>query len=256
MEQKQDKIYIYGKHAVEEALMNNPSAVDIVLSSFDFPDAVKALGKEHKIRLERLTKDSMPRGVQKDAVHQGYIARVSLANLVKPYAEFMETLEVTNDTCIVVLGEVQDPQNVGAIIRSAAAFGIAAVLVPEHNQAPVNGTVIKVSAGMAFRVPLVSIGNVNATLKDLKDRKFWIYGMDGEAKQSVTSEKFEAPSVIVLGNENNGIREKTLETCDITLSIPMVEGCESLNVAASAAVGLYAWSMKHPKAIKKSYVVC
>ncbi len=103
---------------------------------------------------------------------------------------------------------------------------------------------------MAFRVPLVTIGNVNDTLRDLKERGFWTYGLDGEAKQSITQEKFDAPTVFVFGNEENGIRQKTLELCDISLSIPMHPGCESLNVAASAAVALYAWSTKHEGSLK------
>ena len=249
---KQDKIYIYGTHAVEEALLNNPEALDLILSTHPLPSAYVTMAKNAKIRLEKLNKDSMPRGVDNKVAHQGYIGRISLDKLVVPYKEFVESLKVTPDTCLVVLGEVQDPQNVGAIIRSAAGFGIAGVLVPEHNQAPVNGTVVKVSAGMAFRVPLVRIGNVNSTLKDLKERGFWIYGLDGEAKQSLTTEKFESPSVIILGNENTGIREKTLESCDIPLSIPMNKDCESLNVGASAAVALYAWSVRHPKALKRN----
>ena len=252
MQNKQDKIYIYGRHAVEEALLNYPQAMDLVLSSHPMSSDLIALAKEYKIRLEKLNKDSMPRGVEKDAIHQGYIGRISLENLVKPYNEFIENLPVTPDTALVVLGEVQDPQNVGAIIRSAAGFGISGVLIPEHHQAQINGTVVKVSAGMAFRVPLVRIGNVNMTLKDLKERGFWIYGLDGEAKQSLSSEKFESAAVIVLGNENLGIREKTLESCDIPLAIPMNKNCESLNVAASGAVALYAWSVKHPKALKRN----
>ena len=251
MFQKQDKIYVYGVHAVEEALLNNPGAVDLILSAETLSNEATAIVRANKIRVERLTKDSTPRGVDKTVVHQGVIARVSLANLVIPYEQFVENLKVSPDTALVVMGEVQDPQNVGAIIRSAAAFGIAGVLIPEHKQAQVNGTVVKVSAGMAFRVPLVSIGNVNHTLKDLKERGFWIYGLEGTAKETVTSEKFEAASVIVLGNEGEGIREKTLESCDIPLSIPMNANCESLNVAASAAVALYAWSVKHPKALKR-----
>ena len=90
-----------------------------------------------------------------------------------------------------LLGEIQDPQNVGAVIRSAAAFGVSGILIPDHNQAQVTGAVVKVSAGMAFRVPLVSIGNVNTVVRDLKERGFAVYGLAGEAKQIITKEAFE-----------------------------------------------------------------
>jgi len=108
---------------------------------------------------------------------------------------------------------------------------------------------VKVSAGMAFRIPLVTVSNINNTIRDLKKKGFWIYGLEGESKNSMHDEKFDAPTAIILGNEAEGIREKTKELCDVLLSIPMNPSCESLNAAASAAVALYAWSAKHPNVL-------
>ena len=247
---RDEKIYIYGKHALVEALTKRPELIERVYLAAPLDGELAALVQQHRIQTEKFDPRSAPHEVAADAVHQGYIGRASASRLTQSYGDFVEGLSVTDDTALVVLGEVQDPQNVGAIIRTAAAFGIKGVLIPEHNQAQVTGTVVKVSAGMAFTVPLVSIGNVNTTLKDLKERGFWIYGLDGEAKQSLTTEKFDAPTVFVLGNESTGIREKTLEACDVPLVIPMNPGCESLNVAASAAVALYAWSVRHPGALR------
>jgi 23S rRNA (guanosine2251-2'-O)-methyltransferase len=246
---KQDKIYIYGKHALTEALRNNPRAVDRIFAASALEGELATLVQKAGIRVDRLSGSTMPGDMERNATHQGLIGRVSLHALVRPYKDFIETLKVTPDTCVIVLGELQDPHNVGAVIRSAAAFGVAAVFIPEHKQAPVTGAVVKVSAGMAFRVPLVQIGNVNNTLEDLKKRGFWVYGLDGEAKQSIVDETFEKATALVLGNEGDGIRVKTLELCDIPVSIPMSPDCESLNVAASAAVALYAWSSKHPAAL-------
>ncbi len=245
-----ETIYMYGRHALMEALESSPEIIDHVYLAEKPDGELTALLHGSGIAFSRFEEKSLPRGVERSANHQGYIGSIRLSRLVKDYGEFVAGLSVTPDTALVVLGEVQDPQNVGAIIRTAAAFGIAGVLIPEHNQAQITGSVVKVSAGMAFRVPLISIGNVNDTLRDLKKRGFWIYGLDGEAKQSVTKETFDAPSVFILGNESTGIREKTLELCDIPLVIHMSPDCESLNVAASAAVALYAWSCKHPKALK------
>lgn len=241
---------MYGRHALMEALRNNPGSVDRIFTSATPDGELAALIKKSGIPVGKLSTSGMPTGIAKNATHQGIIGRVALSRLVRSYKSFIETLSVTNDTVVVVLGEVQDPHNVGAIIRSAAAFGAAAVLIPEHNQAPVTGAVVKVSAGMAFRVPLVSIGNVNQTLEDLKKRGFWTYGLAGEGAQSVSEEGFEKPTALVLGNEAEGLREKTRELCDILLSIPMHPQCESMNVAAAGAVALYAWSTKHPEALK------
>ena len=246
---KQEKIYVYGKHALLEALRNSPKAVDKVYLESRQDKEIEALVSKLGLSVGKLS-EGIGEGVERGAKHQGVIGRVAISRLVRPFDEFISNLKISPDTALVVLGEIQDPQNVGAIIRSAAAFGISGVLIPEHNQAPVTGAVVKVSAGMAFRIPLVQIGNVNETLRSLKQKNFWVYGLDAEAKQSLASEKFEEPAVFVLGNESTGIREKTLELCDIPLSIPMHPQCESLNVAASAAVVLYAWSGKHKGALK------
>ncbi len=246
---KDEDIYIYGKHAVEEALRAKPKAVKKIYISQEIGEPELAhLISENKISVVFTEKDRMPGGTD-TAVHQGIVAAISLGALVRPYDEFIKDLNVGPDTVLAVLGEIQDPQNVGAVIRSAAAFGVTAVLLPEHNQAPVTGTVVKVSAGMVFRIPIVSIGNVNLTLRDLKDRGFWVYGLAAEGEQSLSTEKFDAPTVFVLGNEMKGIREKTRDVCDVLLSIPIAPRCESLNAATAASVSFYAWSTRHPNAV-------
>ncbi|MBI3634550.1 MAG: 23S rRNA (guanosine(2251)-2'-O)-methyltransferase RlmB [Candidatus Yonathbacteria bacterium] len=247
----QNKIYIYGKHAVEEALQGKPHAVGKVLvSKQEVGSALEALIKKTGVLVEKFSDATRPSYIDREVAHQGVIAQISVDKLVIPYKDFVEKLTVTPDTALALLGEIQDPQNVGAIIRSAAAFGISGVLIPEHNQASVSGAVIKASSGMAFRVPLVSIGNVNTTLRDLKEKKFWVYGLDETAAKNLSQEIFDAPTLFVLGNEALGIREKTREMCDILLSISMHSQCESLNVASSATVAFYAWSRGHANALK------
>lgn len=245
---KSEKAYIYGKNALAEALEHAPHIIRRVHLASDIEDArLRKLLTEKHIPVSALGKGDAREAVG-DASHQGVIAVIDTSHLTQDFGEFLARLEPSADTAIAVLGEVQDPHNVGAIIRSAAAFGFAGVLIPEHNQAQVTGTVVKTSAGMAFRIPLVSIGNVNQALRDLKDKGFWIYGlaMDG---QPVRSETFDRPAAFVFGNEGAGIREKTLETCDITLSIPMHPCTESLNVAVSAGIVFNEWARQHPAAL-------
>lgn len=184
------------------------------------------------------------------AAHQGVVAQVLLSELVVPYEKFIDTLVPTPHTALVLMSGVTDPHNVGAIIRTAAAFGAAGVLMPEVNQAPVSGAVIKVSAGMAFRVPLVQVSKLQQTISDLKKRGFKVYGLAGEGKASITSEPFADPSVFIVGNEGEGIPSHLRALCDKTLSIPINPQCESLNVAAAAAVALFAWSTKNPEVLK------
>lgn len=244
-----DKVYIYGKNALIEALENAPQVIKRVHLSPDVEDErLRTALKAEAIPTQVLEPHEAGRIVGADKTHQGVIAVIDTARLMTPFETYIKEVEPTKDTAIAVLGEVQDPHNVGAIIRSAAAFGFSAVLIPEHNQAQVTGTVVKTSAGMAFRIPIVSIGNVNDTLRKLKEKGFWIYGlaMDGKA---LATETFDAPAAFVLGNEGAGIREKTLEACDISLSIPMHPRCESLNVAVSAGVVFSAWAGQHPTSL-------
>lgn len=242
--------YIFGKHAVREVLTMRPDIVTEVHAAGDFSDtAILDAVDANRIPVKVLNLKNPPRGISSNAAHQGIVAGIESDRLMVPYKTFRETLELTNDTALLILGEVQDPHNVGAVIRSAAAFGLKGVLIPPHNQAPVTGTVVKVSAGMAFRIPLVSISNVNTTIRDLQERGAWVYGLDGQGSATTVSEQFSRPSVFVLGNEGEGLREKTREVCDQILSIPMHPRCESLNAAAATAIVLASWSAQHQDAL-------
>ncbi|MCL4391756.1 23S rRNA (guanosine(2251)-2'-O)-methyltransferase RlmB [Patescibacteria group bacterium] len=247
----QEKIYMYGRHALEEALAKAPHTVKKVFLS---PEA-----SERDLR-ENLSKRGIPFSIMKsndaahlvgkDASHQGVIAVVDPTSLVVDFSVFKKNLKPTEETILVLLDELTDPHNVGAVIRSAAAFGASGVLIPEHRQAPVTGAVVKVSAGMVFSVPLVSIGNVNYAIQDLKEMGFKTYGLVMNGSTNIADEPFDAPALFIVGNEGRGIREKTLELCDVRLRIPMDPVCESLNASVSAAVVLYAWSAKHLGASK------
>lgn len=242
----EQRIYIYGKHAVRDALAKRPDVLKAVYVREEMLSSEERgiLSTRH-IPVYPLNPVKLPRGVSPDAVHQGYVAEISVRSLVQSYDDFIQTCEVTNDTAFAVLGEVQDPHNVGAVIRSAAAFGIQAILIPEHRQAQISGTVIKVSVGAVFSIPIVQIANTNRTLIDLKKRGFWVYGLEGDGSQSLPDEQFEKPTVFVLGNEAGGIRAKTLEHCDVQLSIPLTSMVESLNASVAAGIAFYAWGRKH-----------
>jgi 23S rRNA (guanosine2251-2'-O)-methyltransferase len=248
---KQNKVYTYGRHALEEALTHAPHAVLKVFAE------QKALGKELREKIERAGVAVAPlaQGVSRadlksGASHQGIVGQISLFNLLVPYQKFAEHLKVSPATSLVVLAGIQDPHNVGAIIRSAAGFGTSGVLLPQKAQAPVTGAVLKVSAGMAFRVPLVSVSDLQQTISDLKKRGFVVYGLAGEGAARITKEQFSEPAVFVLGNEGEGLPAHVKKLCDKELNIPMHPRCESLNVAAAAATTLFAWSSTHTEALR------
>jgi 23S rRNA (guanosine2251-2'-O)-methyltransferase len=242
---KTEKVYIYGRHSLVEALRENPKAIKTVfLANATEEEEIVQLAGAANIPVKQLGKGET-NVVGKDAVHQGVIGVLNPDALFVDLKAFLKDLDTSTNPAIAVCAEVQDPHNLGAIIRSAAALGIAAVIFPEHRQVSVTGTVVKTSVGMVFRIPMIRVGNVNQTLRELKDAGFWIYGLDMNGEQ-LTETAFDRPSVFVVGNEGSGIREKSLELCDHVLSIPMHPRTESLNAAVSAAVVFYEWSRQHP----------
>jgi 23S rRNA (guanosine2251-2'-O)-methyltransferase len=244
-----DKIYIYGKHALEEALANTPRVVRKVFIAHEVEDnGLRELVQKAGVPLETMRGNEADRMVGGETAHQGVIAIVDPSGLMLDFDKFAaDHLAKPNEkTMLVLLDELTDPHNVGAIIRSAAAFGAAGVLIPSHNQAPITGAVVKASAGMVFRVPLVLIGNVNQAVDKLQRKyAFRAYGLAMDGAQDLHGEQFDAAALIVVGNEGKGIRQKTLERCDVVLRIPMDPRAESLNASVSAAVVMYQWSVKH-----------
>ncbi|HWB34021.1 MAG TPA: 23S rRNA (guanosine(2251)-2'-O)-methyltransferase RlmB [Candidatus Paceibacterota bacterium] len=247
---KQAKVYIYGKHAVSEALMHARSAVLKVFADTRALDpGLRAIVGSSGVVVEPLSSGMARADLKAGSAHQNVIAQISVFNLSRRYEDFMRELAVTPATCLVVLAGVQDPHNTGAIIRSAAGFGASGVLMPQKAQSPITSAVIKVSAGMAFRVPLVSIEDSEKAVYDLKKRGFKIYALAGEGKKSIVDEPFDGPTALVMGNEGEGIPRSLRVLCDAVLKVPISPRAESLNVAAAAAVSLFQWSVRHPEAL-------
>lgn len=252
MRRDRQKAYMYGKHSLEEALESAPQAIKKVFLSLDANDkALRNKLAKHAIPVNMLKSGrEADRMVGADTAHQGVIAIIDTDALLVDFKDFIKTLSPTPSTSLVLLDELTDPHNVGAIIRSAAAFGVSGVLIPVHNQAPITGAVVKSSVGMVFRIPLISIGNVNYAIDKLKDIGFWIYALAMEGQKTAEEEDFSKPSLFVVGNEGRGIRQKTFERCDTTLRIPMHSRCESLNASVSTAIVLHQWSVAHKESLQ------
>lgn len=244
----QSKNYIYGKHAIEEALMNAPQSILRVHFSKEMKDSrLRQLANQAGIKIEPFDERKVTSWVEGNAPHQGAIALVSMGSLMIPFEKWMSrtSTEPKQANCVVLLNEIQDPQNVGTIIRSAAAFGATAVLLPQAKQSPITGAVIKSSAGMAFSVPLVSVSNLQKTISDMKAQGYRVYGLAGGGKKSIVTEALSERSLFIMGNESKGLPKSTADLCDVLISIPIEARAESLNVAAAAAVTLYQWRTKH-----------
>lgn len=171
--------------------------------------------------------------------HQGVAASYAAA---KNYDEddIESLLEASQGApLLLILDGVQDPHNLGACLRSAAAAGVTAVMIPKDKSAPVNATVRKTSAGAADRVPVIRVTNLARSLETLKQAGVWLVGLAGEATQSLYATDLKGATGIVMGGEGEGMRRLTREHCDFLAKIPMTGEVESLNVSVATGIALF-----------------
>jgi 23S rRNA (guanosine2251-2'-O)-methyltransferase len=154
---------------------------------------------------------------------------------------FLEEIvhDVGEDSCIVVLDRVQDPQNLGAVLRACAAAGVDAVVLPKAGGCPVTAAVHRASAGMSLKVRIVEDENLARAIEFLKDHDYWVVGCDAGEGEDATLFEYPHKRVLVFGNEAEGMRRLVRESCDYAVRIPMAEGVESLNISVAAGIVLY-----------------
>jgi 23S rRNA (guanosine2251-2'-O)-methyltransferase len=166
--------------------------------------------------------------------HQGFVAEVD----PYPYADGAALLE-RPDALIVALDQIQDPQNLGAVCRSAEAAGAAGVVIPDRRSASVTAAACKASAGAVEHLPVARVRNLADWLADAKRAGAWIYGADADADTAYTDADLSGRAVLVLGSEGRGLRPRVAAACDLLVSVPIRGQVESLNVSATAAVLLF-----------------
>ena len=174
----------------------------------------------------------------KGVSHQGVIAFGS----AHEYIELSDVLEGAN--LLVILDGVEDPHNLGAIIRTAHAAGANAVVVPERRSAPLTESVGRAAAGALEYLPIARIINVSRTLEDLKKNGFWIYGLDESGTEIYDRIEYSTPTAIVLGGEGKGLHQSVRAHCDVLIRIPMAGAVSSLNVSVAAGVVLFEWGRR------------
>jgi len=232
--------YIYGINAVSEALKARGRAFEWV-----------GMAKErHDLRLQRLIEDcrrlAVPvRFLQRteldrmagNAAHQGVVAVTS----AKQYSDLDDVVGAKRGqySLVVVLDGVEDPHNLGAILRTADAAGADGIVIPERRAASVTGTVTKASAGASEHLPIAKVTNIARTVEELKERNLWTVGLDERGAQTYDALDYNMDCALILGAEGKGLHDLVKRKCDFLVSIPMLGKVSSLNVSVAAAVVLY-----------------
>lgn len=192
------------------------------------------LCREQSILVKFEPREALDRAAN-GAAHQGVVA----FGAAHQYHELEDVARGAQ--LIVVLDGVEDPHNLGAIIRTAHAAGADAVCVPERRAAGLTETVAKAAAGALEHLPVVRIGNVAQTLERLKSAGFWIYGLDEQGKELYSDVEYARPTAVVLGGEGHGLHQHVQKHCDFLIRIPMAGPISSLNVSVAAGVVLFEW---------------
>jgi len=175
------------------------------------------------------------------AAHQGVVA----LGASQKYRSLDDVAEGAR--MLVFLDGVEDPHNLGAVIRTAHAAGADAIVIPERRAAGLTETVAKAAAGALEHLPVVRVGNLNRTLDELKKRGFWIYGVDERGTQDYDQAQYAAPAAMVLGGEGKGIHEMVRKRCDAIVRIPMAGKISSLNVSVAAGIVLFDWKRRQER---------
>lgn len=222
---------IYGKNPIKEAILAEKTINKIYIQKGlkDVSDII-LLAKENKlvvVESDKFKLDKLTEGKS----HQGLVALVT--DFI--YSEVDELIEDTS--VIVVLDKIEDPHNLGAIIRTVECLGASGVVIQKRNSAQVTDTVEKVSAGAINYVKVARVINITETIKYLKQKGYWIYGMDMDGSD-ITKVEFDKKSVLVIGNEGEGISRLVKENCDFLVKINMTGKINSLNASVSAAIGI------------------
>ncbi|MBZ4673571.1 MAG: methyltransferase, TrmH family, group 3 [Spirochaeta sp.] len=247
---------IIGFHAIEEGLKKASSGSVLYIArgmgghTQDLERQARlsskvVVKKIAKVEMDRMVGQADHRGVVLDLVSSAQELGGKVQNL--SVKDFCKNLKDDDSALVLVLDEITDPQNLGAILRSADQFSVSLVVLPDRRSAHANSTVIKVSSGAAHYVPMAQVTNINREIEYLKSQGFWVYGaaMDGQAVYKTT---FPNRTVVVMGNEGKGIGQLTQRLCDHMVTIPMTGHIDSLNV--SVATGILLYELRRQQATK------
>lgn len=231
-----NNLILYGRHAVIAALKNPRREIGKILVTKDNLDEIKKYADPSKLHV--VDRKEIDKLLPQDATHQGFAA---YAKELESYAieDIIELADKQTNCNILMLDQVTDPQNIGAIIRTCVAFDTLALIVQDKNSPPETGAMAKASVGAVENLPICRVTNLSRTINQLQEVGFWSIGMDGNAQTTIDKIKKGGKNLIVMGSEGKGMRRLVEENCDIVVKLPISPKVESLNVSTAAAIALY-----------------
>jgi 23S rRNA (guanosine2251-2'-O)-methyltransferase len=242
MQKHFNKTWIYGKHAVLAALRNKRRQLYQLLGTKDALLAINDTLQITQVKVDIVDSKYLDKILGSQVLHQ------NLALEAAPLKELsLEDIleDAAQNSVLVILDQLTDPHNVGAILRSSAAFAASAVIMTKHNSPKDSAVIAKVAAGAMEITPLIKVTNLAQSIKIIKDQGYWVIGLDGYAKECLHQVKLQGKIALVLGSEGLGLRRLTIENCDILAKLPIDGMMESLNVSNAAAIALYEYYLQN-----------
>jgi len=238
----------WGRQPVLDLVRGNPSRCTRLLIANNvrppFLDELVDAARAGRVVYQMVAPEALDK-LCPDVRHQGVACRVTETAPVE-LVPFLKGFSGAEPALIVVLDHIEDPHNLGAIVRSAEAAGASAVVYSRRRSALPGGTVVKTSAGAALRLPMIPVVNIVRTLEQLQAAGFWVVGLDGGALESLWDDALPARLALVVGAEGDGLSRLVGERCDQRLRIPIQGGVGSLNASVAAALGMFEWRRGRP----------
>lgn len=236
-----EKEIVYGKNPVEGLLETNPKRINKIYlaKGVKFDPKIKnilSLARQNRINVQDIPREKMDSLA--GGVHQGIAASVSPVEYTE-LEDLLPKIKNKSDALLIILDKVEDPHNLGAIIRTAAAAGADGIIIPKRRSSQITSTVEKSSAGTVEKIAICQVNNLNETIKTLKENNFWVIGAEGSAKDYYFQQKYDMNCALVLGSEGEGISQLVKKNCDLLVKIPMEENVNSLNVSNAASILIY-----------------
>ena len=229
--------FIIGQHAVIEALKNpNRKVLRVFLTEESKKNIHRKSPKKNllnEVKVYFKTKKELDKySTKENLLHQGYVAEIE--HLEKPILkDFIKDKENITLAC---LDGVTDPRNIGSLIRSASAFDVNGIIIKERNFPSESKLMFKAASGAIEYIKIFEVSNINSTLKNLKDKNFWVYGFDGKGEKNFTDIDWKGNNILVFGSEGSGMHQHTSKYADFLVKIDIKENIESLNISNSAAI--------------------